>query len=366
MRSAAALLLLAAPASAFAKTSWRDLEMNPGYSFADYVKEYGKKYTPTEWLKHEQVFLATLSRIRAHNADKSQTYKMGLNQFTDWSADEMKQMKGLHRGLRFASPPVESTVDVDVSGLPSAVDWREKKNVVTPVKNQGGCGSCWAFASTETVESAVAIATGKQFVLAPQELVSCAPNPQQCGGTGGCQGSTEPLAFQYVAGAGMVAESTYPYEGVTGTCSKSKIAKPIVGIKNYTRLPANDYGSLMKAVATVGPIAISVDASWGAYEEGVFTGNCGTTIDHAVQLVGYGTDSASGLDYWLVRNSWGAGWGESGYIRLHRFGAGKEPCGTDTSPQSGNGCKGGPKTIKVCGQCGMLSDSSYPTGAFAH
>mgnify|MGYP006192210421 CR=1 FL=1 len=97
------------------------------------------------------------------------------------------------------------------------------------------------------------------------------------------------------------------------------------------------------------------------YEGGVYDGSCGTTIDHAVQLVGYGTDA--GTDYWLVRNSWGESWGESGYIRIKRFGQGKEPCGTDESPASGSGCKGGPPTIQVCGLCGILVDSSYATGA---
>ena len=113
-----------------------------------------------------------------------------------------------------------------------------------------------------------------------------------------------------------------------------------------------------------GPIAISVDASWGRYEGGVYSpppGGIKTTIDHAVQLVGYGHES--GKDYWLVRNSWGDSWGEKGYIKLERFGEGKEPCGTDHNSQSGFGCKGDPQTIQVCGTSGMLSGSSYPTGA---
>ena len=112
-------------------------------------------------------------------------------------------------------------------------------------------------------------------------------------------------------------------------------------------------------------IAISVDASWGAYESGIYeppAGGIKTTIDHAVQVVGYGTEA--GKDYWIVRNSWGEGWGEKGYIRLRRFGEGNEPCGTDEQPSSGFGCKGGPSAIQVCGTSGMLSGSSYPTGAY--
>ena len=149
----------------------------------------------------------------------------------------------------------------------------------------------------------------------------------------------------------------------------------VVGIRSYVQLPANNYTALMHAVATVGPISISVDASpWMFYSGGIFDGmglpplgsngkgHCGTTIDHAVQLVGYGTDG--GKDYWLVRNSWGATWGEDGYIRIQRYGEGREPCGEDTSPGDGTGCAGGPSKVKVCGLCGIMSYSSYPTGGF--
>ena len=241
--------------------------------------------------------------------------------------------------------------------------------MVSPVKNQGGCGSCWAFSATESIESNVALATGKLPVLAPQELVDCVTNPKHCGGTGGCEGATQPLGFAYVKSHGMAASSTYPYTAHDGKCSYSK-SDEVAGIKSFVRLPTNNYTALMHAVATVGPIAISVDAEpWSFYSHGVFDGGafskkCGTTIDHAVQLVGYGTDDASGKDYWLVRNSWGEGWGESGYIRVERFGEGNEPCGEDKRPGDGTACQPLPKEIKVCGMCGILSDSSYPTGGF--
>ena len=133
---------------------------------------------------------------------------------------------------------------------------------------------------------------------------------------------------------------------------------------SYTVLPFNNYSALMNAVVSLGPIAISAAAEpWQIYESGVFSSACGTDVDHAIQLVGYGTDSASGLDYWLVRNSWSASWGEAGYIRIKRFGDGKEPCGKDNTPSDGDGCKNGPASIEVCGLCGILSDSSYPNGA---
>ena len=140
-------------------------------------------------------------------------------------------------------------------------------------------------------------------------------------------------------------------------------------VRGSVRLPRNNYSALMHAVANVGPVAISVAATeWQMYEKGLFDfAGCGADIDHAVLLAGYGTQTTKHPrqephgDYWLVRNSWGANWGESGYIRVRRYGAkGGEPCYTDKSPHDGDACAGDPSTMKVCGLCGLLADSSYP------
>merc|ERR1711953_860675 len=213
---------------------------------------------------------------------------------------------------------------------------------------EGSCGSCWAFSATETLESHLAIATGEAAPkLSPQQIVSCAPNPDQCGGTGGCQGSTQPLAFNYTKTVGITTDSNYPYKGSTGKCDESKIS-PVAINDGFVQLPENDYTELMTAVATKGPMAISVAAGglgWQVYGGGVYSDSgsihpflCSFDMDHAVQLVGYGVDNDK--LYWLVRNSWGGGWGESGYIRVERRGEGKEPCGTDKTPQDGDACAG--------------------------
>jgi cathepsin L len=252
---------------------------------------------------------------------------------------------------------------VPVSALPSSLDWREK-GVVTPVKDQGQCGGCWSFSSAETSESMVAIATGKLMVFSEQQILSCSTNPLQCGGTGGCSGATQEIAFNYSAQAGLTLEKDYPYRAQTGRCDATKI-KPAAHIKGYVYLPPNNYSALMNAVVSAGPIAVSGAAEpWQSYESGVFESSCGTDVDHAIVLVGYGTDS-DGKDYWLIRNSWSAGWGENGYIRLARYGDSSkgEPCGTDRTPGDGDGCKGGPPTEQVCGICGIMSDSSYAVGA---
>jgi len=251
-----------------------------------------------------------------------------------------------------------------VGGIPTDLDWRKKTGIMTPVKNQGGCGSCWAFSATETFESHYAIATGDAApILSPQQIVSCAPDPNHCGGTGGCSGSTQPLAFNYTETAGMTTEASYPYKGATGTCDTSKISAVVGSNSGYVELPTNNYTDLINAVATKGPVAISVAAGgfgWQIYGGGIMSGSKDFDMDHAVQLVGYGTDGSK--DYWLVRNSWGASWGDHGYIRLQRFGEGKEPCGVDKTPQDGDACAGDTKPRTYCGECGILSSSSYPTG----
>merc|ERR1712226_1506496 len=134
---------------------------------------------------------------------------------------------------------------VALQDLPDRIDHRETDGRVTPVKNQGSCGSCWAFSATETLESHLSLATGEAApVLSPQQIVSCAPNPQHCGGTGGCQGSTQPLAFNYTMTAGITTEANYPYKGRTGTCDTSKI-KPVAFNDGYAELTTNNYTELV-------------------------------------------------------------------------------------------------------------------------
>jgi len=191
--------------------------------------------------------------------------------------------------------------------------------------------------------------------------VDCAPNPDHCGGTGGCEGATAELGFAYVKGMGMASEAAYPYTAMDGTCDESI---PKSGqVSGWVVLPSNNYSAVVTAVAQLAPLAITVAANtWFDYSSGVFTG-CGTDydLDHAVQLVGYGT--ATGMDYWIVRNSWSADWGEAGYIRIQKHSdGGSQWCGIDTSPSDGTGCTGGPSQVTVCGSCGLWYDVCYATG----
>lgn len=356
--------LLAVAAAALVAAS-REVRVDENYD--DWLEEMrAAGHAPTGT---PAAFYANVAAIRAHNADPANTWRMGVNQYT---AMTRTQFRSATTGFALGAKPLRSTFKLastaghmSVSDLPSSVDWRTK-GVTTPVKNQGGCGSCWAFSAAETLEAHLALQSGKLLTLSEQELVDCTPNPDHCGGTGGCQGSTQELAFDFVARTGITTESSYPYTGSTTfpKCQNSKI-QPVANITGYVTLPTNNYTALMNAVANIGPIAISADAGmWQFYHSGVLSSSCGWDINHAIVLEGYGTDSATGLDYWLVRNSWGKGWGESGYIRVARYGQAPsgEPCGIDTTPEHGYSCDGGPSSIKVCGLCGILSDSSYPVG----
>jgi len=340
-------------------------------TFQEYVKEYNKVYDHEEYVYHEKIFNFRLREIKAHNANPAKMYEKGINKFTDMTQAELKAFRGYNRKMHTSmlgadNPCVAGQPLPSTGALPDSVDWRTNKPaVVTPVKDQGNCGSCWAFATAETTESALAIATGNLTILSPQNVVSCTPNPDHCGGTGGCNGAIAELGFDYIKAKGIATEADWPYKQTTGTCNEATHTK-VATVTGCVKLAENNYTDLMTAVATIGPIAVSVDAKkWSSYTKGIYNG-CDTDvdfdIDHAVQLVGYGTES--GTPYWIVRNSWGPNWGEAGYIRLLRHSDGATTwCKQDVTPADGSGCDGGPATVTVCGECGIWYDSSYPTGA---
>ena len=361
-------------------TPWHQLSADT-YTFEQYLLEFQKTYTdPKEYAARKATFQDKLDQVLRHNADDTQSYKKGVNHFSDRTEVELQRMRGLKSSLLYASnankaPTLKRQV-YNMSALPASVDYRTK-GILTPVKNQGECGSCWAFASTETLEAHWALKTGNLWELSEQFVLDCTPNPDHCGGTGGCGGGTGELYYASVKkNGGIPGAYTYPYLsglGAAGKCHGTPLppASPhhggpmaVATVNGYTNTVSNNYESMMTTLATVGPMAISVDAgAWHDYESGVFDRGNHTNpdLDHLVQLIGYGTDEVSGKDYWLVRNSWTPLWGERGFIRLQRNGAkGQEPCGKDITPADGNGCTGGPSVVEVCGQNGMLYDGIYP------
>lgn len=367
------LLLVGAGALASSSASFVP---GPTYTFEDFCREFGRSYEPEseEYRSRRAIFEARLEEVRAHNADGGRAWQRGVNRFSDYTAEEFRASGRLGYSRRLArhlsgqhvsNTAASKTHSVGSVELPASWDWREK-GVVSTVKDQGHCGSCWAFATTATLESHLAIATGNLEELAPQQLVSCAPNPLHCGGTGGCFGSVPEVAYEYVQLFGMTTEWMYPYtsyHGQASACMNQTLAKPVLQISGYQKLPANDYQAVMSALVQVGPLAVNVQAdTWSDYHGGVFDGcsnRSNVAIDHVVVLVGYGTDPKLG-DYWLIRNSWDATWGEKGYIRLKR--TANLECGEDVQPLDGTGCEGGPASQRVCGACGVLFDASYPLG----
>jgi len=332
----------------------------PKYTFEGYIADYGKSYpSHVEYSIHKQIFETRKAEIIRQNSDPNVLWKAGINKFTDMTDAELKTFRGYNKRMNFgSSQPTQSAPPSE--NAPTSVDWRTVPGVLTPVKDQGQCGSCWAFATTESIESDYAMRNNQTLVLSPQNVVSCTPNPNHCGGTGGCNGATAELGTDYVAKSGIFANAAWPYTATTGTCNTAAHGTPVVTCDGYKKLTENSYDDLFNAIQ-MQPISVSVDAStWSAYRSGIY--NCTKStldIDHAVQLVGYGTQN--NVDYWIVRNSWGASWGENGYIRLLRHSDGSSQwCWKDTSPQDGSGCDGGPAVITVCGTCGIWYDNCYP------
>eukprot|EP00005_Dracoamoeba_jomungandri_P004421 CAMPEP_0174250906 /NCGR_PEP_ID=MMETSP0439-20130205/919_1 /TAXON_ID=0 /ORGANISM="Stereomyxa ramosa, Strain Chinc5" /LENGTH=365 /DNA_ID=CAMNT_0015331089 /DNA_START=25 /DNA_END=1122 /DNA_ORIENTATION=- len=357
-----ALLLLVCFASLSVQIKWFELE---GYTFEHYVSEFRRSYSSeSEHQLRKKIFEENYRQVLEYNSQPEKTWKMGINHFSDRTEEEKQAVLGYQIRDKKGSRNYQPQPFVSLEKLPKEVDWRQK-NIISDVKDQGNCGSCWTFATAETVESYWALATGQLTDLSEQQILDCTQNPNHCGGTGGCGGGTEEIAYQWIMKAGgLASEWVYPYVsyfGKAAQCSaNSTNFTPFAKISNYTDLPSNVYDPVFQHLATNGPLAVSVDASsWFAYESGVYNG-CNQTnpdLDHAVQLVGYGTDDKLG-DYWIVRNSWSPTWGEAGYIRIYR--TSETQCGMDITPSHGNGCDGGPDQVKVCGTCGILYDASFP------
>lgn len=267
--------------------------------------------------KRFQVFKNNLGFITEHNSQNN-TYKLGLNKFADITNEEYRAMY-----LATKSDATRRVMKTKTTGhrygynagdrLPVHVDWR-LKGALAPIKDQGTCGSCWAFSTIATVEAINKIVTGKFVSLSEQELVDCDRAYNE-----GCNGGLMDYAFEFIIqNGGIDTDKDYPYRGVDGTCDPSKKNAKVVQIDDYEDVPAYDEKALKKAVAYQ-PVSVAIEASGMAlqlYESGVFTGECGTNLDHGVVVVGYGSEN--GVDYWLVRNSWGAGWGEDGYFKMER------------------------------------------------
>jgi len=342
--------------------------------FDAYAKAFDLRFPESELQMRRELYEQRLAVVNTQNA-KGGLWTAGVNHLTASTREELATNFGYNKhdqNRRWGLPSLQSTSE---AMLPDDLDWRDHKpNVVTAVKSQGGCGSCWAFTAAAVLESHIALTTGVLFDLSPQQLNSCTQNPDRCGGSGGCSGATVQLALNHTIVNGISTQWDYPYlSGITHASEECKstgsYSRRAAGVSNYVQLPQNDAGALIRAVQH-GPVAVSVAASdWWMYHGGIFDGcnKSSPVLNHAVTLMGYGqvqTDKYGKVFYWLIRNSWSATWGEHGYMRLRRYPYG-EPCGVDSKPLDGYSCAAhAPDNITACGECGILSDSAYPTGAF--
>uniref|UniRef100_UPI00383BF722 Procerain n=1 Tax=Calotropis gigantea TaxID=4066 RepID=UPI00383BF722 len=191
--------------------------------------------------------------------------------------------------------------------VPPSVDWREKGALV-PIKNQGRCGSCWAFSAVASVEALNKIKGGELISLSEQMMVDCV------NASYGCKGGRQTDAFKYIKVHGIASSKDYPYVGVQGPCQPKEIVLKISGYRGIVR--NNEKYLQIIASQQVVSISIKVGKDFQHYKSGIFNGTCGDKINHGVNVVGYGSEN--GIPYWIVRNSWGKGWGEQGYIRMRR------------------------------------------------
>ncbi|CAL0304853.1 unnamed protein product [Lupinus luteus] len=277
-----------------------------------WMSQYQRSYAnDVEKEKRFQIFKEKLEYIEKFNNNANNSYKMGLNQFSDLTTDEfLASYTSLNAGLNVSSQ-ISFSSDIEPLKeyhIPASIDWREK-GAVTNVRWQGPCGACWAFAGLAAVESYIKIKTGNKLSLSVQNVVDCAAS--------GCNGGYVIDTYKYIVETkGIADEASYPYKEVGGTCRREK--KVSAQITGYKTVPPNDEQQLLRAVSKQ-PVAthIAVSPEFTGYKEGVFEGPCGTDLVHAVTIVGYGT-SKEGKRYWLIKNSWGEQWGEGGYMRLLR------------------------------------------------
>jgi len=270
-------------------------------------QEHGRVYNGVdEDAYRRSVFeenLAAAAELQKQNPEA----EFGATKFSDWTPEETKER------LRNYVPSGETLPAMDISHLPVEVaaskDWTG--TYTTSVKDQKQCGSCWAFSAVEQIESDLMREHGTKITMAPQELVDCTGSG---GKRNGCNGGDPKAAYKVIEQLGGIEEeSAYKYTAKNGNCkfSSSKVAAKI---SSYKSVSQGSESGMKSYVGSTGPLSVCVDAnSWNSYRSGVMT-SCGKSVDHCVQIVGYGTQGST--DYWKVRNSWGGSWGESGHMRL--------------------------------------------------
>jgi len=296
--------------------------------YAGWKKQYNVTYGGPEDTQRLKYFTKTYTAVAQTNA-RNLTYQLGLNEFSAMSDEEFSSIKlGLNAKTLRLMGASKNFSKLPTANLKESVDW-SGKGAVQRVKNQGSCGSCWAFSAIGALEGLSAIKGKGLQDFSEQELVDCSKSY----GNNGCNGGLMASAFKYVKDKGISTQSAYPYKGVDSQCKAAGGDK--FKISGYTNVPANNAAQLKAALAKQ-PVSVAVQADSAAfrnYKSGVVTGTaCGTNLNHGVLAVGYET---SGTPYYKVKNSWGTGWGDKGFIKIG--------------------------ITEGAGVCGIQKDSCYPT-----
>ncbi len=278
-------------------------------SFDQYISKYNKSYSSREYWYRYHIYETNLNYIDERNSNIT-GYRLGINNFTDMTTDEFSTIY-LNKLLN-TSEVIHSNYNYTNIILPPSVDWRAS-GLVTNVKNQGQCGSCWAFSAIGTLEGQHAKNTSNLVSLSEQNLVDCAWN-YSCEG---CNGGWPDKALEYIKNnSGIDTEMSYPYLGTDGSCNYNR-SQSSANVSDVVMLPRGNMTVLYNALATVGPISVALDAEedFQMYSSGIFnsTACSNTMLDHAVLAVGYGV-AASNQSFLIIKNSWGTDWGMDGYI----------------------------------------------------
>ena len=298
------------------------LEKSEKYAFLQFqrfLNKYNKKYnTVEEYLLRYDVFKKNLNKFRQNKA----SYKMGINQFTDLTPTEFRK-RYLNLDMKLLNKINYKKVSVNSNGAPDSWNWIDQ-GVLGPIKDQGYCGSCWAFSTMGNIEALNTMKTKEYVALSEQQLVDCDTEVDM-----GCDGGLMEYAFQYLIDNGCMSQEDYPYVGYDDTCKYDK-DKVVVRIKDWKMLETQDEGEIKEFLYDNGPLAIAINADpFQYYTEGIIDEDewsCDPEgLNHGVVLVGYGSEN--GVDFWIIRNSWGDYWGEQGYCRVAR---GKGTCGVNT------------------------------------
>ncbi|XP_044513495.1 procathepsin L-like [Gracilinanus agilis] len=282
--------------------------------------KYEKTYEVNEESWRRAAWESNLKMIEAHNLEYNtgkQSFQMGMNKFGDMTTEEFKQVMNGYQSNGLQRRTNGSLLHEPLfAQIPESVDWREK-GYVTPVKNQGRCGSCWAFSATGAIEGQWFRKTGKLVSLSEQNLVDCFSSERN----DGCCGASMYKAFQYVKKRGGIdTEECYPYFGKKKQCQYQPECSG-ASVTGFVHIPSGQERALMEAVATVGPVSAGIDTSnpsFRFYQSGVyFEPQCSSSnLNHAVLVVGYGSEGIDGKKYWIVKNSWGEEWGDKGYMLM--------------------------------------------------